>query len=202
MTISSDVFEKLQSQDWADLLPRLAFYARREIRRRGWSTRHFPPEDFASTAIHRVFIGKRKWDPAKDPDLLLYLCSVIDSLIGHLPSQKKWILSLRDMQNPTNIELAELGHDEDAHHDPEAAVLQAELEAESETAFWELYESMPEDPRVQEILDCIHEGMSKREAIVKKLGIAPSEFDNARRRLKDRLRKTHPQPAAGQAKRR
>ena len=197
MTIPSDVLEKLHSQDWEDILPRLIYHARREEQRRGWSSGRFPPEELANEAVERVFTGQRKWNPAKDPNLLAYLCGVIDSLIGHLPSQMKRILELRDMQDP-----AASYHDRDPDHDPEAAMLQAELDAESEATFWDLHGSMAGDPNVQGILECIHDGTTKREAMAKKLGITPGEFDNARRRLRDRLMKSHPRATTGQAKRR
>lgn len=201
MTISPEVLDKFWSQDWDELYPRLTDHAKGELLKRGWGIDRFPPPDIVNTAINRVLIGKRRWNPDKDPDLPHYLCQVIESLVGHLPRELKRMQKLRDMRDLTEAEAAEAEQAAGSDPDPEELVLQRELEALSEAAFWKLYESCNEDPLVQKILDRIHDGTTKREELAEKIGVPLKDYDNARRRLRDKLAKAYPQVAT-RAKRR
>ena len=45
--------------------------------------RGLKPKDIVQEAKTLVFEGKRKWNPARDPDLTKYLAGVISSLISN-----------------------------------------------------------------------------------------------------------------------
>ena len=88
--ISSALQKHLDSADWGALYPRLYSYARRKVG--ALKFLHTPGElplghtheDLVQEAITKVFMGDRKWDPDKDPDLYVYLTGVIDSLLSGL----------------------------------------------------------------------------------------------------------------------
>jgi RNA polymerase sigma factor (sigma-70 family) len=73
---------RLDRHDWEDSIIRLAAYAVSLCR---WLPEGLPgglePEDLVMEAIGKVYNGVRKWDPEKDPDLNLYLMSVVKSIL-------------------------------------------------------------------------------------------------------------------------
>ena len=67
----------LDRQDWSDVYARLVAFA---------SHRAGSPalgKDLAQEAITRVYAYESKWDPEKDPDLVRYLMSVVNSLLAN-----------------------------------------------------------------------------------------------------------------------
>lgn len=206
MTISPEALEIFWSHDWDTLYPRLAVYAKRELQKRGWSIERFPPQDIVNLAIERVLNAQRNWtaEEVNDKLLLGYLCDVIDSIIGHLPREWKKILKLREMGDLTEAEAAAVERRVGTEPDPGEAQLRQELEAESDHAFWAFYNSLDDekDKDLKRILECFYEGITKRDDIAKKLNIPLKDFDNARRRLKDRVKKAFPQAVAARMKRR
>jgi len=82
--------ELLDSFDWNRAIIVLAAYA---ISLDGFSRKRLPkglePEDLVMQAVEKVFSGKRKWDPAKDPDLMKYLKSVVKSIYSNETTSKE-----------------------------------------------------------------------------------------------------------------
>lgn len=105
--IASMVQERLDSEDWNALVPRLSAYALRKTY--GLSLLQVPRElplgytyeDLVQDAIAKVFRGKRKWNPDKNPDLYVYLTSVIDSLFNGLLNKADH--RYRDPRDPSEI---------------------------------------------------------------------------------------------------
>ena len=69
--------ELLEVQDWGDLRARTLDFA---THRSGSTERG---EDLAQAAIARVLGGVSRWDPDKDPDLHVYLMSVVNMLLSN-----------------------------------------------------------------------------------------------------------------------
>ena len=77
--------------DWENIALELTYHAVVKVKRLRWRTGSYEslpqgktPEDLAYEAIEKVFSGDRRWNPDKNPDLLRYLKSVVDSLVSHL----------------------------------------------------------------------------------------------------------------------
>jgi RNA polymerase sigma factor (sigma-70 family) len=74
----------LNKHDWPKFILALTAYTISVCR---WKHYRLPPgieaEDIVMQAIEKVYEGKRKWDPERDPDLLKYLKSVVRSLINN-----------------------------------------------------------------------------------------------------------------------
>jgi DNA-directed RNA polymerase specialized sigma24 family protein len=68
---------KLDEQDWADLYARLVDYATHRCRSKTQG------KDLAQSAIARVYAYDSKWDPEKEPLLLRYLMSVVNTLASN-----------------------------------------------------------------------------------------------------------------------
>lgn len=85
------IFNLLEQANWIKIGLRLTKYATSKTKHLGWRTKNYDslaqgktPEDLAYKAIEKVFSGDRQWNPDKNPDLLDYLESVVDSLVSHL----------------------------------------------------------------------------------------------------------------------
>jgi DNA-directed RNA polymerase specialized sigma24 family protein len=68
---------KLDEHDWADLYARLVDYATHRCRSKTQG------KDLAQSAIARVYAYDSKWDPEKEPLLLRYLMSVVNTLASN-----------------------------------------------------------------------------------------------------------------------
>lgn len=73
----------VQDVDWESLVPRLTLYSAMMLRSKGKPEMSSLATDYAHTAIQKVLSGERKWDKAKQPDLLRYLLGVVSSLISN-----------------------------------------------------------------------------------------------------------------------
>lgn len=82
--MDENVVTLLDKHDWPKFILALTAYTINVCR---WKHYRLPSgieaEDIAMQAIEKVYEGRRKWDPEKDPDLLKYLKSVVRSLINN-----------------------------------------------------------------------------------------------------------------------
>jgi hypothetical protein len=69
----------LDRQDWGDIHARLLDFALARCGKHGRAQ----AKDLAQSAIMRVYAYDSKWDPAKEPELLRYLMSVVNSLLAN-----------------------------------------------------------------------------------------------------------------------
>lgn len=179
-------FEK-QLDNNHELISRLADHALYRVRARYWRgvwNGHLPggreAEDLASEAIADVLSAKRQWDPHKNPDLLRYLCSVVDSKVNHLTHSQE---NRRDrLVSPSADPLSNLEDnppDEDRHA--------KEMEARNNKLLEALMDFLGDDPLLQDIIICTMDGLDKRAAIATQLGRTAQEITNAEKRLERRL---------------
>lgn len=169
----------LDSQDWEPVLKRLVAYAHRRLKQMNWNgvggmSRPATPGgkdawDFGMQAITDIFTGTRRWDPETEPDLFLYLTSVVNSLISN---------ELRRKANR-----AEQPLDEAVEDLPDPC---AELGIQDDFA-WDFLASIEGEPDLHRISECIVDGIIKRADIATHLGLTPIQVTNAGKRLVRRL---------------
>lgn len=91
--MDSNLWNKLDSQDWGEIMDKLYAHAiarinwfglKSEVGQKGWE-----PKDFANEAVTLLYEDKRKWDETKEPSLVNFLKSVINSLIYNLITSKE-----------------------------------------------------------------------------------------------------------------
>lgn len=91
--MDSKLWRKLNAQNWDELMDKLYAHS---ISRINWfglkseiKTQGKQSKDFAHEAVTLLWEGKRKWDDVKEPDLVQYLKSVINSLIYNMVKSKE-----------------------------------------------------------------------------------------------------------------
>lgn len=198
--VPTKVVKALEDQLTDEVVKRLIAYADYKTRRRYWQgiLGGELPEgneagDLVAQAVERVLDGRRKWDPGKDPDLLEYLKSVIDSLASNLV--KGW--ANRHMRTdaaltPPRERERGRGVFDDFHgerNDPEEELLQKERIQQADDFLWPLLEDLDDDLLLQQMVECIVDGVTKPAEIAEKVGVKKKEVNNAKKRLKKRIEK-------------
>jgi DNA-directed RNA polymerase specialized sigma24 family protein len=74
---TSPIRRLLDSKDWGEIHLRLVDFAESRCGKAEQA------DDLAQGAIARVFAHDSKWDPAKEPDVVRYLMSVVNSLLAN-----------------------------------------------------------------------------------------------------------------------
>lgn len=91
--MDSNLWEKLNSQNWNEIMGRLYahsisrinwFGLKSQVRVQGKESK-----DFANEAVTLLFEGTRKWDYYKEPNLVNFLKGVINSLIYNMVKSKE-----------------------------------------------------------------------------------------------------------------
>ncbi len=88
--MNENTYNLIENTDWKRISIELEEYAIYKAKRLYWKSgyRDLPqgktPEDVAYEAIEKTLSGERNWNPDKNPDILSFLKSVVDSLIYHL----------------------------------------------------------------------------------------------------------------------
>ena len=183
----------MRSANWDELLPKLAAYAERRLRRVGWAEgRDQAPSKMAvmeavDEAVARCLSGKRSWHT--DVDLETLLCGVIRSIIS---SAKK-----ADTREPVDP----VGDDVDLIHNPDANEV---AEAERSDILTAAAACAQGDPDLEELYLIVtsEEGPTKREDIATALGWPVARVSAARVKLQRRLDKEFPDLFASAKKRR
>lgn len=174
--VSSTVQKRLDSEDWNALYPRLLNYARRKAN--GLSFLQAPSElplghtyeDLVQDAIAKVYRGDRKWDPDKNPDLYVYLTSVIDSLFSALLNKADH--RFRDPQDPSELQ----GSHEADYNDCFEALKKLVKDTSSD------------DENLDNVRQGIEDGMSPGK-IAEFFGINKKEVYKLKRKLRRRIYK-------------
>lgn len=189
----SGISELTQDQ-WKRLIDRLTIYAQRKYIRLGWCKRgqyRSPsgqgPEDIASEAIMLLFEGKRNYDEQKYPDLIMYLRSVVDSVIYH-------IIKSADFQKTKPMpKIITAGGEtkeieiESEEADPSQVYVQNDLSDKMNSI---LQEKFAQDKVVSGILECMKAGIYKDSEIAECCDIEVKEVYNAQKRLRREFDKT------------
>jgi RNA polymerase sigma factor (sigma-70 family) len=184
--VDPDILQKLGSQDWESIYPKLTHYAiwlTKPIRWRtpfGTLPKGLDPRDLASQAIERVFTGERQWHPNKHLDVLNYLKGVVRSLVSHL------------LRSPDHTRRQSSIAEGEELHDPMELATSAEpdpldnLEAEE---LWDyLWRQTDGDEEMQLVLLCLDEDM-KRGEIADQLELPPQKIDNIMKKIRRRTKK-------------
>ncbi len=91
--MDSNFWNKLSSQNWDEIIDKLYahsisrinwFGLKSEIKMQGKESK-----DFAHEAVTLLWEGKRIWDDSKEPDIMNFLKSVINSLIYNMVKSKE-----------------------------------------------------------------------------------------------------------------
>lgn len=190
--IAPETLNKLNSQNWEIIIPKLVNYAVFRLRIMRWQTSRqsthsdlkAEAEDFALEAIKLVYAGTRKWNPDKIPDILLYLKGTVRSLISHhvaSPGHKRrHNLSpkfMDDEKAPNPIEVIPM----DRHDEPHELRELKGKEIETYLLNWAV-----QDETLQTILHCLFNGM-KRADISIYTGKQLSTLDNYIRKIRRAL---------------
>jgi DNA-directed RNA polymerase specialized sigma24 family protein len=83
--MDQEIVRRLDEHDWNGSILKLTAYVITLCRLAGGQgiPSGLEPEDIVMEAIEKVYTGVRKWDPEKDPDLHLYLKSVVKSILSN-----------------------------------------------------------------------------------------------------------------------
>lgn len=178
------VIERLnQISDWHRLSKELTLYAAKRAKARYWGPnghaerlpKGYQADDLAKKAIADLFRGKRRWDPDQEPDLLEYLCGVVDSLLSNLLRSKEFT-ALK-----TSVDAVDVADCLPcAEPNPEERIQKAQIEGRLLDG---LYERSAKDPLVRGILECLMEDEDRPREIAAKLNCSVSEVNNAKKRL-------------------
>ena len=86
MPPSEDILARLNEiseSEWEEIYNGLITFTEKRLARGYRLRRCMEPQDVVHRALRLVFEGRRKWNPARDPDLTKYLASVIKSLTSN-----------------------------------------------------------------------------------------------------------------------
>jgi len=186
--IDPEILQKLNSQDWESIIPRLVHYALFRVKVARWRGRQnaildLEAKDFALKAIALVYTGKRKWNPDQVPDILVYLKGVVHSLVNHHVQSA----GARKRQNP----ILRSTDDDDPLDPLEGAPAQEDgpleelerKELEDHLIKWAGTEEL-----LKLVLKCLFEG-KKRADIAIELNLPLPIVDNCLRRIRRALNK-------------
>jgi len=192
--------DRFERHPWHLTIPRLRRYARERASRLVWAGSYrgpLPggrqPEDVAHSAIEKVLTGARDWDETAQPDLAVFLETVVDSEISHLV--ESWehrhvrpaaaLPARADGEEPNPDPIAKVPS-------PAAGPLEAVVGGEEEKrqdAFAAAFiESVADDPILKRIVECIVADVVKPGEIAVQLGIPILEIYNRRKQLQRRLK--------------
>ncbi|GMV90908.1 MAG: hypothetical protein AMXMBFR82_06860 [Candidatus Hydrogenedentota bacterium] len=186
----------LEQQPWEEIILGLDKYALQKARRLYWPTasgrldilaKGASPTDIAREAIARLFEGTRDWDPDKEPDVLRYLKSVVDSLMSALVESAE-VAEVRvsvaydetDASTVISPSQASVVVESTALH---PAPLSPELVAQENELRERILAAVAGDEFLELLVLCLAEGHTKRSDIARELGVSADEVTNLRRRL-------------------
>ncbi len=171
--------QKLESVDWDEILEKLYahsilrinwFGLKSEIRMKGLEAK-----DFTNEAVTLLWEGKRKWDETKEPDLINYLKSVINSIIYNMVKSKEREMFLdKDLADEINDSLF--------------VDLMFEEGLIGEDFLDRLEETLLDDEEMWLVYKSLLEGM-KPEDIEDKYGVDIEVVRNAQKRLRRHIKR-------------
>ena len=194
--IPPEVRSQLEHHPWEEAIPRLELYALRKARRLYWQgimDGNMPSgneaADIVLEAIEDVLAGTRSWNPSTQPDLFVHLRSIVDSKLSHLVESKanRSIRSEAMLSTEEDHPSALLVQFPDSSPSPDQIVSQAEEEQLAEEFFWGFFEYLKDEPLLQQVSECIVDGITKPAEVATRLGVPPKEVYNMRKRLQRRL---------------
>lgn len=188
----------IEKADWKCISSELAEYALYKARRIYWRSDRYrnlsrgkTSEDIAYEAIQRTLSGDRSWDPEKDPDIIIFLKSVVDSLMYHLihSQNHKRLQPLPENGNGNIREDIIHKWSPDSSPTPEEQILLKEEEEQADRIVSIMFEAVAEDAELETILEARMEGCVRPEEIAEVKNMDIKHVYNLIRKLKRRLRK-------------
>ncbi len=88
--IDKETLDALNDQSWPEIILKLKGYAINKVHRLIWRRGRqslpigYETADLANKAIEQVWLGERKWNREKQPDLLKFLMNAVDSIVNNL----------------------------------------------------------------------------------------------------------------------
>ena len=165
----------LDRQNWADIHARLLDFA--EARSGGKRAKaKAQANDLAQEAVLRVYSSQSRWDPEKEPELLAYLMSVVNTVrwgerVSHdvaktvSTADRKTARAAARVADPTAFS--------------ESSAVSSDLRARQYAL---LRERMADDPNGLQFLDCVADGKESAEDIGKALDWTKEKHNAVRRR--------------------
>lgn len=151
--------------------------------------------DVVQEAVEDILLGKRAWDPDRNPDLLDFMRSVVNSKISHLQEGAD---NRRGELAPVAAAEAGVDHFDTFPHlkapTADVQLQEKEDEARNSDLILRFYDFVADDELLQGIVGCMIEGVSKRSEIAAALKTKEQEITNADKRLERRckeFRKAH-----------
>lgn len=165
--INDEILSLLVNHDWQTTIPNLLIHAQGRLKGKTVPG-SFTANDYVQDAYERVHNGDRNWDPVKDPDLLTYLESVIDSLIS---------ASIKSRYN--NLSEIDLNmFDPQSSEDIFGSLIASEL-------YDCIVDKIKDDMDLQLLFCCITDyGKTKPQEIAEELGWEISKVNNLKKKLK------------------
>ena len=196
--MNKEVIDQLEKADWENIILKLGRHSAVRINRLSWRHRMLPVglevEDIVLESIGDTLGEERKWDPNKNPDLLNYLKSVVDSKISHLLELKEYLVTEplektineqeKNLLDTTEVKTDFEGDSAQMFADPEEALVEKEEREHAKNAVELLREKIQGDEELEEIFLCLEEGYTKPSEIAEQLGVDVKEIYNREKRLK------------------
>jgi DNA-directed RNA polymerase specialized sigma24 family protein len=164
---------RLDAQDWGDVHARLLDFAGHRCGKRNKAQ----AQDLAQQAIARVYAYDSKWDPEKEPDLVRYLMSVVNSLLWNERTSHAAQKSVSIEQKKTQRAAMQVA-------DPQA--WNADTAAENDLfnrRLTLLRERMADDAHVLTLIDCTSRGLDSPDEIRAATGWSANTLLAVRRRM-------------------
>lgn len=176
-TISPELLEFLQNQDWTSLYPRLVAYARLRIRWMGLpadGVKGMNAETVATEAMIKVFEGTRNPKPEDLDEFEYYMGSVINSLISGLKVSKENQTKSGDQRETmTDEQLVDSFFDNGFLHEFEVNEILDKIGNEllitGKDDMYLVFEEMRKGSQNQEIAESLARSVSEIENIKKQL---------------------------------
>jgi hypothetical protein len=150
-------------------------------------------EELAHDAIDRTMMGERKWEPAKVPDVEVFLAGVMRSIVSaaaksperHTEALSTIGMAAEDEASPAEKALGTLdgrGH----MKTPEQHL----VEAESVRELIDLaLDAAGDDPNAEKVIEAAEAGCFKVDEFVEETGLTQAQVYAATRKIRDRVRK-------------
>lgn len=192
MTPMKHDINELEALPWEDIIVDLTLHAERRMRRFLWQGRRGAPmpegcrpEDIVQDAVVKFLDGTRDWNRRRYPSIKQFLVGVVDSEIEH--RAQSWANKhVRMAAVLSDREQSKFESTPDGREGLESGVLHVMAEEDAARLVLAFEASVNDEPLLRQVLTCILDGHYLRRDIAKRLGVPPSEVDNARRRLQRR----------------
>ena len=200
LALSPATLAIIESTVTKEFLEKLTYYTSQKLSQKWWRgvwNGKIPggvqPEDIAASALEALMIADpekdgREWNMERYPDLMAFLCSVVDSKVNHLVERLENRMEQDPTPNPDETISDFVDRKRDHRSLPEAVtVTTKEEEAANDKLLFALFEEIKDDPLLPRILGCQLDGIYKRADIATKLGVEPIQITQSAKRLDRRM---------------